>query len=215
MPLFKCNDCTSEIFIKVCNIDVQTSPVNIVLETQTQYLCIGCGNLYDLTDAGTDIDLIKKIPSYFSGYNGEVKQTFIKASTIYFTATKTDSLFTVVKSRSGTEITINKNCWCRAGYDVSLQSYNPKHSKSKSHSKKTTISQVWLEKNGSTINGTHSYGYHGKEPDSKDTNSCVPIDLNLQSGDVLRVRANRYSGSATLVTVPNACRFNIEFIALT
>jgi hypothetical protein len=158
--------------------------------------------LSGIVAAHTGEPYIITFPNVFSGHNGDTTQSFTSDTTINFSEIRKDILFTTEEVGGGTEITINRDGWCKVNFAVSIDSVS---GSSRSSSK------TWLEKNGTLVPGTNAFGYHRNANNGEDTASCI-IDLQVNKGDVLRLRSTRLAGNATLTTIGHGCRLRIEIL---
>jgi hypothetical protein len=158
--------------------------------------------LSGIVAAHTGDAYIITFPNVFSGHNGDTTQSFTSDTTISFTEIRKDILFTTAEVGGGTEVTVNRGGWCKVNFAVS---YDVVSGSSRS------VSRTWLEKNGVFVPGTYAFGYHRRSDAGEDTASCIR-DLQIEAGDVLRIRAKRESGGATLTSIAHGCRLRIEIL---
>lgn len=98
------------------------------------------------------------------------------------------------------EVTVNDDGWFEVTADISID-----HASGNIRSG----SFAALFNNGIQVTGTGTYGYHRITAQSHQTQSLTFL-VNITSGDILSVRAQRFSGTATLRTLVNSCRLNIR-----
>ena len=77
-------------------------------------------------------------------------------------------------------------------------------------SSRTTM-KTWLEVNAVEVPGTSAYSYHRNATNGEDTASMTTV-IDVVAGDQLRVRAQRFAGTGTTLTVLGGSRLTIEQI---
>ena len=129
-------------------------------------------------------------------HNGTSTQTFTNNwITMQFnTSVRSDVGYT----HGGGDTSIAVAGWYDIEYDVSTTCSSGKHS----------ITVVKLQVNSSDVDGAFAYGYH-KNASGGHTTMSASIMHYFNAGDVIKVQAKRKSGSATITTIAQSCRFKI------
>ena len=91
------------------------------------------------------------------------------------------------------EITFNESATVVVNFNLSITGSSTNRSTSK----------VWMELNGTQLNGTLEYMYHRTTTNDKSSTSSEAI-ITVVSGDKVRIRAVRDNGSSTLKTIPDS-----------
>ena len=151
-------------------------------------------SLTTLNPAGNEqisIDLDEK--SFFN-HNGIITQTLnTNFSIVLFnTSVRTNGIY----SYSSGAVTVNQDGWYAIQFDTSAIGT--------SNSRRTA---EWrLQVNAVDVAGSYAYSYHRSSTSGNTTASSV-VQIQLTSGDILRVRGR--SASGTITTIANGCRLNI------
>ena len=75
-----------------------------------------------------------------------------------------------------------------------------------------TSSRSSIRKNGTSITGTDTYGYHRNTSQGNNTVSIVWVETGLVATDTISVESDEDSGGNGLITTANACRIYIQLI---
>jgi hypothetical protein len=200
---------TSRLTIEIEDSDIVTALEYINADTNQVDLWFGTAlsgaeetTLSGVIAAHTGEDYCIKLPNVFSGHNADTTQTFTSDTVINFTDIRKDILFSTETVGGGTEITVKKDGWCRIDFSISIDLTS---------GSTRTGSKIWLEKNGTFVPGTYSFGYHRNTATGEDSASCA-TDVEVVKGDVFRLKMTRQSGSGTLSTIAQGCRLRMEFL---